>query len=66
MLAGDAHHAYQDKYCLTEWLTNTALAATLNCLEVIGLDNEKLAQLKAASELEARSSGTGTVFHKGR
>ena len=45
VLAGDAHHAYQDKYCLAEWLTNTALAATLNCLEVIGLDGEKLAVL---------------------
>ena len=38
VLAGDAHHAYVDKYCLAEWLTNTGLAAVLNCWESLGID----------------------------
>ena len=45
VIAGDVHHAYSDKYCLAESLTNTALAASLNCLESIGLDKEKLSIL---------------------
>ena len=36
-----------DKYLLAEFLTNTCLAAELNCLELLGLDAAKLKQLRA-------------------
>ena len=44
-LAGDVHHGYKDKYCLAEYLTNTAMAALLNALGSLGLDDEKLSVL---------------------
>ena len=43
--AGEVHHSYRDKYCLSEYLTNTALAALLNVLGSIGLDEDKLSIL---------------------
>ena len=39
-------HEYGDKYKLAEFLTNTAIAAELNCLELLGVDAAALAQLK--------------------
>ena len=44
-VAGDVHHGYKDKYCLAEYLTNTAMAALLNALGSLGLDDEKLSVL---------------------
>ena len=35
----------QDKYCLSEYLTNASMAAVLNVLEAMGLDGEKLSVL---------------------
>jgi hypothetical protein len=42
-------HSYDDKYGLTEFLTNAAMAAQLNVLERMGLDSAKLAQLQEVS-----------------
>ena len=44
-LAADVHHGYGDKYCLSEYLTNAAMAALLNVLDAMGLDEEKLSVL---------------------
>lgn len=38
-------HAYDDKYRVAEFVANLALAAELNCLEVLGVDEPKLRQL---------------------
>jgi hypothetical protein len=38
-------HNYTDKFSLAESLTNTAIAAELNALSTIGLDEQKLATL---------------------
>jgi hypothetical protein len=46
----DVAHQYDDKYLLSEFLCNTALAAQLNCLEQLGLDAGKLKTVKAWSE----------------
>ena len=34
----DVHHSYDDKYILSNFVTNTTLAAFLNTLELLGLD----------------------------
>ena len=47
VLPEDCPHEYTDKYLLAEFLTNTCLAAELNCLELLGLDAAKLKQLRA-------------------
>mmetsp|Transcript_26532 Transcript_26532/g.66759 ORF Transcript_26532/g.66759 Transcript_26532/m.66759 type:complete len:929 (-) Transcript_26532:58-2844(-) len=44
--AADVEHRYADKYELAEFLTRTAVAAQLNCLEQLGLSGEKLAELQ--------------------
>lgn len=44
--AADVPHKYDDKYLLSEFLCNTALAAQLNCLELLGLDAKKLQTIK--------------------
>ena len=44
-LAGDVHHSYKDKYCLSEYLTNTAMAALMNVLSSLGINDEKLSVL---------------------
>ena len=49
-LAEDVPHEYQDKYLLAEFLTNTAIAAHVNVLDILGLTSEKLTQLKAWSK----------------
>lgn len=46
----DVPHVYEDKYLLAEFLTNGALAAQLNCLELLGLNAKTLKQLKDWSE----------------
>src|SRR5690348_12643252 len=46
----DVPHQYDDKYLLSEFLCNAALAAQLNCLEHLGLDAKKLKTLKDWSE----------------
>uniref|UniRef100_A0A6B2KXG2 Uncharacterized protein n=1 Tax=Arcella intermedia TaxID=1963864 RepID=A0A6B2KXG2_9EUKA len=38
----DVPHKYDDKYHLADFITNTAIAAQLNCLEALGLDEKKL------------------------
>ena len=45
--AEDTDHTYDDKFGLVEFLTNVSLAAQFACLESIGLDAGKLAQLQA-------------------
>eukprot|EP01043_Picozoa_sp_COSAG02_P035900 COSAG02_NODE_2599_length_8448_cov_229.846568_4_plen_887_part_00 len=44
--AADSDHAYDDKYALSEFLANSALAAQINVLERMGVDAEKLRKLK--------------------
>jgi hypothetical protein len=46
----DVPHVYDDKYLLAEFLTNTALAAELNTLELLGLNAKGLKQLKEWSD----------------
>ena len=43
------NHTYSDKYELSEFLTNTAIAAQLNVLERMGLDSATLIQLREMS-----------------
>eukprot|EP01125_Pyxidicula_operculata_P017535 TRINITY_DN613_c0_g5_i1.p1 TRINITY_DN613_c0_g5~~TRINITY_DN613_c0_g5_i1.p1 ORF type:complete len:1046 (+),score=365.38 TRINITY_DN613_c0_g5_i1:48-3185(+) len=45
LIAADVPHSYDDKYLLAEYLTNSALAATLNTLEYMGLSEEALREL---------------------
>ena len=45
-IAADTDHRYEDKFLLAESLTNTAVAATANALERMGLDRPKLARLE--------------------
>eukprot|EP01044_Picomonas_judraskeda_P008876 COSAG03_NODE_1044_length_4962_cov_35.783640_2_plen_482_part_00 len=47
--AADSDHAYDDKYALSEFLANSALAAQINVLERMGVDAEKLRRLKEVS-----------------
>eukprot|EP01094_Clydonella_sp_ATCC50884_P018414 TRINITY_DN3404_c0_g1_i2.p1 TRINITY_DN3404_c0_g1~~TRINITY_DN3404_c0_g1_i2.p1 ORF type:complete len:911 (+),score=440.16 TRINITY_DN3404_c0_g1_i2:171-2903(+) len=42
----DVQHQYDDKYKLVEFVTNTALAAQLTVLEVLGLSEENVKQMK--------------------
>lgn len=44
--AADVPHAYDDKYVLAEVGTHLAMASTLQCLELIGLSADGLAQLR--------------------
>ena len=53
--AADSDHAYGDKYALSEFLANSALAAQINVLERMGVDAEKLRRLK---EMSAKRSVT--------
>lgn len=43
-------HNYDDKYMLVDFLTNTALAAEVNCLELIGVDSKALQTLRGWSK----------------
>ena len=45
--AADTPHQYDDKYALAEFLSNLGLAAQLNCLEQLGVDEVKLRQMQA-------------------
>ncbi len=47
--AADSDHTYCDKYALSEFLANSALAAQVNVLERMGIDAEKLQRLKEMS-----------------
>eukprot|EP01041_Mallomonas_annulata_P014236 gene14236-30290_t len=42
MYASDIRHAYDDKFSLSDFLTNTMIASNLNCLKSIGLSEEGL------------------------
>jgi hypothetical protein len=53
--AEDQDHSYNDKYALAEFLTNTAVAAQMNVLEHMGLDEEKLHKLSDIVHQEKRS-----------
>jgi hypothetical protein len=46
----DVAHSYDDKYGLSEFLTNTAIAAQINCLEILGVNDKSLQQLKHWAE----------------
>ena len=46
----EIQHKYEDKYFLAETLTNTALAAQVNVLEMFGINPKTLKQLKEWSE----------------
>ena len=48
--AADSDHAYGDKYALSEFLANSALAAQINVLERMGVDAAKLARLTREEE----------------
>src|SRR5690242_19034680 len=39
-------HRYDDKYGLAEFLTNTSIAAQLNCLDLLGANDKYLRTLK--------------------
>jgi hypothetical protein len=39
-------HAYDDKYAMINVITNNLIGATLNCLALLGMTQEKLAQMK--------------------
>jgi hypothetical protein len=45
-LAEDVSHKYEDKYALAEYMTNTALASQLNALELLGLTEKYLKQVR--------------------
>lgn len=47
--ADNVPHTYEDKYMLAEFLTSSNVAATLNCLDALGLTSEGLASLAAAA-----------------
>jgi hypothetical protein len=47
--AADEDHSYDDKYALSEFLANSALASQVNVLERMGVDAGKLARLKEMS-----------------
>ena len=49
LIAEDVHHAYSDKFALADFLANTSLAATFQCLEALGLEEPKLRELHAAA-----------------
>jgi hypothetical protein len=42
----EVFHKYDDKYMLVDFLTNTALAAEVNCLEMIGLNPKNLGAMR--------------------
>src|SRR5690348_1739344 len=42
----DVPHAYDDKYGLAEFLTNTAIAAEMNCLDLLGVSDKHIATMK--------------------
>ena len=46
-LPADVPHRYEDKFLLAEFLSRTAFAAQLNCLEIIGITDEVINKLKA-------------------
>mmetsp|Transcript_4902 Transcript_4902/g.13764 ORF Transcript_4902/g.13764 Transcript_4902/m.13764 type:complete len:922 (+) Transcript_4902:140-2905(+) len=46
VLPEDVQHTYSDKYLFAEYLTNTAIGAQLNVLEVLGLTSKDFSQLK--------------------
>jgi hypothetical protein len=49
-LPSDVSHRYDDKYLLAEFLTNVALASTVNVLERLGVGRETFAKLLAWSK----------------
>jgi hypothetical protein len=44
-LCENVSHQYEDKYLLSEFLTNTALSSMFTCLSKLGVTTEQLAQL---------------------
>ena len=49
LMASEVHHQYADKFALADFLTNSSLAAQVNCLESLGLDEAKLRTLQEAA-----------------
>ena len=45
-LAHNVPHTYQDKYLLSEFLGNAAVASILGCFHFFGISNEKLKTLQ--------------------
>jgi hypothetical protein len=63
--ASEVDHTYTDKYALSEFLTNVAIASQLNVLDRLGLAADSLATLqqlasKDAKEVTLRFEGTRT------
>lgn len=42
----DVQHRYDDKYGLAEFLTNTSIAAQINCLDILGANEKHLQTMK--------------------
>jgi hypothetical protein len=55
VVASDVHHEYQDKFILATSLTNTTLAAVVNCLQAVGMTPE---MFKTLSDLSSTKTIT--------
>eukprot|EP01063_Lacrimia_lanifica_P028423 TRINITY_DN414_c0_g2_i4.p1 TRINITY_DN414_c0_g2~~TRINITY_DN414_c0_g2_i4.p1 ORF type:complete len:1039 (+),score=271.03 TRINITY_DN414_c0_g2_i4:53-3169(+) len=51
--AGDADHAYDDKYLLAEFLTQTAVGSAFAVLQLLGLGDEAALRLAEAAKMRA-------------
>jgi len=45
-LASDVHHEYEDKFLLAEYIGNTTIAATLQILDTLGMNEKAYQQMK--------------------
>jgi hypothetical protein len=61
-LAEDEEHTYDDKYALTEFLTNTSIASQMNALERLGLDPEKIMKVMGWVHSSSRSHSVTLRF----
>mmetsp|Transcript_28390 Transcript_28390/g.69103 ORF Transcript_28390/g.69103 Transcript_28390/m.69103 type:complete len:970 (+) Transcript_28390:77-2986(+) len=65
--ADQVPHTYDDKYMLTEFLTSSAIAATINCLEELGLTPDMIESLcpivRSGREVTLRLRATERCKH---
>ena len=54
-LAHEMDHTYDDKYALSEFMTNTAMSALMSALERMGLTKDALATLQQWVQVEKRT-----------
>ena len=52
--ASEVDHTYTDKYALSEFLTNVAIASQLNVLDRLGLAADSLATLQQLASKDAK------------